>query len=330
MRVAEHLVSSLVLVPVSVLVLAAVLGYFFKKTRIRFSSPDLQINCKHRREEGIEPRSRHLPAAAMAEDMKTLEENFRQQNRSCFLLGASGETGGLLLRELLERNVFSRITLIGRRQLSFEGEAYENLVQEVVDFEKLEDYAAAFQGHDVGYCCLGTTRAKSGADGFIRVDHDYVLKSAELAKAGGCSQFHLESSRGADKTSSFLYLKVKGQVEADIEALGFERCSIYRPGVLLVDRQESRPGEWLARKFFGAVSAVVSTPMSIPIQAVARGHGVEHSASSRAEDGDPGEQSHRGTGKECWEMREEQGNHRDHCSRRRLLQKTPSGLSLVI
>lgn len=35
--------------------------------------------------------------------------------------------------------------------------------QEVVDFEKLEDYAAAFQGHDVGYCCLGTTKAKAGA-----------------------------------------------------------------------------------------------------------------------------------------------------------------------
>ena len=36
-------------------------------------------------------------------------------------------------------------------------------VQEVVDFEKLDDYAAVFQGHDVGYCCLGTTKAKAGA-----------------------------------------------------------------------------------------------------------------------------------------------------------------------
>ena len=36
-------------------------------------------------------------------------------------------------------------------------------VQEVVDFEKLDGHAAAFQGHDVGFCCLGTTRAKAGA-----------------------------------------------------------------------------------------------------------------------------------------------------------------------
>lgn len=204
---------------------------------------------------------------SMAEDLQTLEENFKQQNRSCFILGASGETGKVLLQELLERNIFSKITLIGRRQLTFEGKEYENVVQEVVDFEKLDDYAAAFQGHDAGYCCLGTTRAKAGADGFVRVDHDYVLKSAELAKAGGSTQFHLESSRGANKDSSFLYLKVKGQVEAEIEALGFDRYSIYRPGVLLVDRQESRPTEWLTRKLF---SAFPSSSMSIPIQVVAK------------------------------------------------------------
>lgn len=207
---------------------------------------------------------------SMAEDLKTLEENFRQQNKSCFILGASGETGRVLLQDLLERNIFSKVTLIGRRQLTFEDKAYENLVQEVVDFDKLDDYAATFQGHDVGYCCLGTTKAKAGTEGFIRVDHDYVLKSAELAKSGGCSQFHLESSRGADKTSSFLYLKVKGQVEADIEALGFDRFAIYRPGVLLVDRQESRPAEWMARKFFSAFSAVCPSSMSIPIELVGK------------------------------------------------------------
>lgn len=39
--------------------------------------------------------------------------------------------------------------------------------------------------------------------------------------------------------------------------------------VLLVDRRESRPGEWMARKFFGALSSVCSTSMSVPIQTVA-------------------------------------------------------------
>ena len=46
-------------------------------------------------------------------------------------------------------------------------------------------------------------------DGFVRVDHDYVLQAAELAKAGGCTHFNLQSSKGANKKSSFLYTKVK-------------------------------------------------------------------------------------------------------------------------
>lgn len=67
-------------------------------------------------------------AHSMAEDMKALEENFRQQNKSCFILGASGESGKVLLQEVLERNIFSKVTLIGRRKLTFEEEKYKNLV----------------------------------------------------------------------------------------------------------------------------------------------------------------------------------------------------------
>lgn len=62
----------------------------------------------------------------MAVDIKTLEEEFKQQNKSCLVLGASGETGKHLLAELLERNIFSKLTLIGRRKL--EGKEHEKLV----------------------------------------------------------------------------------------------------------------------------------------------------------------------------------------------------------
>ena len=45
--------------------------------------------------------------------------------------------------------------------------------------------------------------------GFYRVDHDYVIGTADLAKAGGCKQFHLVSSVGADSTSCVLYARTK-------------------------------------------------------------------------------------------------------------------------
>jgi len=45
--------------------------------------------------------------------------------------------------------------------------------------------------------------------GFYRVDHDYIINAAQLAKKGGCSQFHLVSSVGAKKNSSFLAPRTK-------------------------------------------------------------------------------------------------------------------------
>ncbi|XP_075044541.1 protein HTATIP2 [Mixophyes fleayi] len=201
----------------------------------------------------------------MEKDLQKLQEEYRQMNKSCFILGASGETGKELLKEIVQRQLFSKITLIGRRKLTFEDEAYKNVNQELVDFEKLDEYPSAFQGHDVGFCCLGTTKAKSGEAGFIRVDHDYVLKSAQMAKSGGCKHFNLESSRGANKASSFLYLRVKGEVEAEVEELDFDRFSIFRPAVLLCDRQESRPSEWFARKMLVPISYMFPTAYSVPM-----------------------------------------------------------------
>ena len=55
---------------------------------------------------------------------------------------------------------------------------------------------------------LGTTRAKSGKAGFIKVDKDYVLSFAEKSKAAGVKQFHLMSSQGANANSYFLYTQV--------------------------------------------------------------------------------------------------------------------------
>jgi len=52
--------------------------------------------------------------------------------------------------------------------------------------------------------------------GFYRVDHDYVVNSARLAKDGGCSQFHIISSIGANKDSSFLYTRTKVEISQSI------------------------------------------------------------------------------------------------------------------
>ncbi|KAG7172707.1 oxidoreductase HTATIP2-like isoform X2 [Homarus americanus] len=166
------------------------------------------------------------------------------EGMTALVLGGSGEIGKQLVRELVANAAFSRIVLVTRRQLDIQSEKVE---QKIVDFEKLDDYKEAFGGAQVGFCCLGTTRGKAGAKGFIHVDRDYVSHAARLLKEGGCSHFHLVSSTGANKTSMFLYNKTKGEAEELVKELNFPRLSIYRPSLLLCDREESRPLEKVAQ-----------------------------------------------------------------------------------
>ena len=50
----------------------------------------------------------------------------------------------------------------------------------MVDFDKLDESADVFQGHDVGFCCLGTTRGKAGA--VSTICHCKTLLAASLKK----------------------------------------------------------------------------------------------------------------------------------------------------
>ncbi len=46
-------------------------------------------------------------------------------------------------------------------------------------------------------------------EGFRRVDFDYIVGAARLAKQEGCKHFHLVSSQGANENAYLLYPQVK-------------------------------------------------------------------------------------------------------------------------
>ncbi|KAL3842165.1 hypothetical protein ACJMK2_020212 [Sinanodonta woodiana] len=209
---------------------------------------------------------------SMAEASEDNIEKFRKENNMAFIVGYTGETGSALVKQLAKDKIFKKVVLIGRRQVKLPPEIGPEFEQKQVDFDNLDKYADVFKGIDVGFCCLGTTRGKSGTAGFVKVDFDYVLKSAELAKAGGCKQFHALSSQGADKDSRLLYTKTKGQMEEALKVIHFPRLSIYRPAVLMVNREESRPLESIARFFLVPIAKMfptaITTPMDVMVKAM--------------------------------------------------------------
>jgi uncharacterized protein YbjT (DUF2867 family) len=98
-------------------------------------------------------------------------------------------------------------------------------------------------------CALGTTIAQAGSQqAFRQVDHDAVLAFARWARAGGASTFVLVSSVGASAAARTFYLRVKGEAEDALARVGFPRLVILRPGLLLGQRRDPRPGEAVAQK----------------------------------------------------------------------------------
>lgn len=69
------------------------------------------------------------------------------------------------------------------------------------------------------------------------------MNFALLAKELDVKHYGLLSSTGADATSMFLYMKTKGRVEQALKDLKLSQLSIYRPGLLLNRRNDSRVGE---------------------------------------------------------------------------------------
>ena len=187
------------------------------------------------------------------------------------LLGASGLIGSHCLKILLADESFDRVVAVVRRPL---GITHPKLVQTVVDFDKLDNYAAEIKA-DAVLSTLGTTLRKAGSSvKFTKVDYEYQLKVAEIAKRNGAQTFVLLSSIGADKKSLVLYTKVKGEVEDAISKLGYKKVIILRPSILLGERAEARLGEtigqWVAKEMPFIFSGPLSKYKGIPADTVAK------------------------------------------------------------
>jgi len=168
------------------------------------------------------------------------------QSNVVLLAGASGLTGGYLLDQLLGAPDFSRVIAVTRRPLARE---HPRLANRIVQFDRLE---AQLQGItcNVALCCLGTTLARAGSrESFREVDVDYVVAFARAALAARAQRFVVMSSAGADPRSRNFYLRTKGEMEHELESVGFPALDILQPGLLLAWRREMRLLELAALAF---------------------------------------------------------------------------------
>lgn len=175
------------------------------------------------------------------------------------LAGATGLVGRHVLARALADPRVTHVVAPTRRPLP----AHPNLDAPLVDFDALPAGAAWWRA-DAVICALGTTMKTAGSrDAFRRVDHDYPLAIADLARRHGTPVYVLNSAMGADAQSRVFYNRVKGELESALRTRGFASLTLVRPGLIGGDRDERRLGETLATHVLRTLHPLLPTKWRI-------------------------------------------------------------------
>ncbi|MFJ5549227.1 NAD(P)H-binding protein [Streptomyces sp. NPDC093225] len=176
--------------------------------------------------------------------------------RSALLVGATGLVGGQLLARLLRDPHYDRLTVLARRPLTVD---HPRLDVRVVDFDALKP--ADVPAVDDVYGALGTTIRKAGTQqAFRTVDQHYTVEVARMAHATGARRIAVVSSVGAASASRNFYLRVKGDMEEEVDAVGYEQVEIFRPSFILGPREERRTAERVGMAMATLVAPVLVGP----------------------------------------------------------------------
>lgn len=194
----------------------------------------------------------------------------RDTSLTALVAGPTGAVGQALLAQLLANPRYARVKALSRRPLPLQHPKLEELR---FDGESLAGLGSALAADEV-YCCLGTTQKQAGSKAaFERVDYHLVLAVARAAKAQGAEKFLVVSAVGASLRSPSFYSRVKGRMEQALREVGFETLHIVRPSLLIAQRDDLRPAEWLAMQAAPLLNPLLSGKLeryrAVPVEAVA-------------------------------------------------------------
>ena len=158
------------------------------------------------------------------------------------IIGGTGATGKQLLNQLMQNQNCELVTSIGRKPV-LDGAKNDKLVDIVVEsLANLSSTEKSWEGNDVFFNCIGTTRQRAGgAKEFIHIEAGISNEAAKMASNAKIHHASLVSAKGANHTTwakdwihPLLYMRTMGQKEQTILSnFSFNHVSIFKPGMLI-------------------------------------------------------------------------------------------------
>ena len=154
------------------------------------------------------------------------------------IIGATGAVGREILEEVLEKDVYKKVYVLGRSSVTNLANN-EKLEKIVVDFENLEFEINILNNADV-FAALGTTiKIAKTKENQRKIDLGYTINFAKMCE-GRVKSFNVVSAIGANSRSKSFYSSLKGELEEQLQKMNLGILRIYRPSLLIAKRADKR------------------------------------------------------------------------------------------
>lgn len=168
-----------------------------------------------------------------------------EEKKAAIILGATGLTGGKLLKLLLADDRYQKVKLFSRSSVGIQ---HEKLEEHLGDLMNLSGFKEDFTGQEV-FCCIGTTKAKTPDNTlYEKIDYGIPVEAAKLCVENQIPTFVVVSALGADAKSKIFYNRIKGQMEEAVLQQQIKNTYLLQPSLIDGNRQEKRLGEWLFKQ----------------------------------------------------------------------------------
>ena len=165
--------------------------------------------------------------------------------KTAIILGATGLTGGILLRKLIEDERYRKIKVFTRNHVK---QKHEKIEEYLIDLFELDQFQNIFTADEV-YCCVGTTKQKTpDKEKYRKVDFCIPATAAKLSQKNQIKTFQVISAMGANENSSIFYNRVKGEMEGAVLERHISNTYILRPSLIGGSRDEKRLMEYIWKK----------------------------------------------------------------------------------
>ena len=169
------------------------------------------------------------------------------------LFGPTGLIGNDILKLLENDSDFEKINVVSRRPVELKS---KKSTLNIIDFKDFNSYLNVIDGSDVVLAAIGTTQSKVGFNKkkYREIDFDIISNTVKACKEKNVKHFSFVSSAGADINNKSFYLKLKGEIEKEVESKQLNSSTVYRPSLLLGNRKENRFGEKVAQILIPLIS----------------------------------------------------------------------------